>query len=334
VKGSAPHRFISVFNAIIFDLYCANEPEKWLMDGRKVLVIWTTLLVFAALWVTPVFADCASDSADCTDGDTSDSGEVVDEGEYTDGDETGEDDGTLDDGEYTDGGEGEDGGTLDEGEYTDGDYEDGGEYTDGGEDGGTLDEGEYEDGGEYIDGGEAQDGGTLDEGEYTDSDYEYYEVIDPYVGGDDEEVLYATTDTTDDLGDGTDGVTTDTDTEMYGAATNTTTAGVRGQHHAASASAVRSGASMAHMRLNAADLAAPVALFCGVNSSIEVWDIGADGQGTLAFSLPIDQLLDGEMGLGLGNQLSLLDGGQAELLSLESAGAYAFNFDPLVCAGA
>jgi hypothetical protein len=264
------------------------------MNTRKVLVIWTILLIFAAFWVTPAFADCASDSSDCTDGYTDDSGEIVDEGDYSDGD-WGVDDGYIDEGEYDDGGD---------------------------EDG-------YIDEGEYTDGGDGEDG-YIDEGEYTDDgDYEYYEVIDPYVGDGEVDGIFYIIGTTDD----SDGVNTDLAVEMYGAATNTT-ATTGSQHHAASASAAHPGASLAHMRLNANDLAAPVALFCGVNSTLEVWDIDANGEGTLAFTLPIDQLLGGEIGLGLGNQLSILDGGQAELLSLDSPGAYAFSFDPLVCAGA
>ena len=87
-------------------------------------------------------------------------------------------------------------------------------------------------------------------------------------------------------------------------------------------------------RLNALDLAAPVALYCGVDGMLEVYDIGANGQGTLAFSLPLADLIDGEFGLGMGSRLALLDGGQAELFSLDLMSAYTFRFDPAACAGA
>src|SRR5688572_12347746 len=105
------------------------------MNTRKVLVIWTILLIFAAFWVTPAFADCASDASECTDGYTDDSGEVADEGNW------GVEDSYIDEGEYTDGDEG----YIDEGEYTDDGYIDEGEYIDGGDEGGDegyIDEGE------------------------------------------------------------------------------------------------------------------------------------------------------------------------------------------------
>ena len=78
--------------------------------------------------------------------------------------------------------------------------------------------------------------------------------------------------------------------------------------------------SLPNVRLNAFDLAAPVALYCGADSTLEVWDIGADGQGRLAFTMSLDVLTVGEMGTGLGNHLYLLDNGEAELTAFDLMG--------------
>ena len=63
----------------------------------------------------------------------------------------------------------------------------------------------------------------------------------------------------------------------------------------------------------------------------DMYDIGADGQGTLAFSMALDDLLNGQSSAGLGSHLMLVDGGQAELFSLDLLHPYSFSFDPAVC---
>jgi hypothetical protein len=88
--------------------------------------------------------------------------------------------------------------------------------------------------------------------------------------------------------------------------------------------------SLTDGRLNALDVEAPVALYCGANGTLDVYDIGANGQGRLAFSVALDDLRGGQMGIGLGNRL-LLDGEQAELFALDLLSAYRFRFDPGVC---
>jgi hypothetical protein len=86
-------------------------------------------------------------------------------------------------------------------------------------------------------------------------------------------------------------------------------------------------------RLNALDLAAPAALYCGANGTIDGYDIGTDGQGTLAFTLTLDGLVTGEIGTGLGNRLYLLEGREAEIAALDLLSLYTFNFNPAVCMG-
>jgi hypothetical protein len=77
---------------------------------------------------------------------------------------------------------------------------------------------------------------------------------------------------------------------------------------------------------------APVALYCGVNGTLAVYDIGADGQGTLAFIIALDDLRAGHTGVGLGNRLIVLGDGDAELFALDLLSAYSFRFNPAECA--
>jgi hypothetical protein len=84
-------------------------------------------------------------------------------------------------------------------------------------------------------------------------------------------------------------------------------------------------------RLNAFDLAAPVALYCGANGTLEVYDIGTDGQRRLAFSLPLTDLLNGTVGTELGSRLALNNAGEAELFALELLSPFPYRFDPIVC---
>jgi Ca2+-binding RTX toxin-like protein len=86
-------------------------------------------------------------------------------------------------------------------------------------------------------------------------------------------------------------------------------------------------------RLNALDLAAPVALYCGAGNTIDVYDIGADGQGTLAFRVSLDALRVGNTASNLGSTITLLASGEAQLVSLDLFSVYTFDFNRAICAG-
>jgi hypothetical protein len=64
---------------------------------------------------------------------------------------------------------------------------------------------------------------------------------------------------------------------------------------------------------------------------IEVYDIAGSGQGTLAFTLSLNDLRSGQMGTGLGNELALLDSGDAQISAVDLMGMYTFFFDPAIC---
>lgn len=89
-------------------------------------------------------------------------------------------------------------------------------------------------------------------------------------------------------------------------------------------------------RLNGQQLTAPVALFCEVNGSISVWDIGANGQGTLAFTIDptlalLTAITDGVpvvAAQALGNQLIALPDDQLQVI--DEAG-YNFTFPAGAC---
>jgi hypothetical protein len=53
--------------------------------------------------------------------------------------------------------------------------------------------------------------------------------------------------------------------------------------------------------------------------------------GTLVFSISLADLLNGDMGLGMGSRLALVGSGQAELFSLDLMSAYTFRFAPAAC---
>ncbi len=89
-------------------------------------------------------------------------------------------------------------------------------------------------------------------------------------------------------------------------------------------------------RINAYDLAAPLAAYCQ-SGGIAVWDIDADGQGTLAFTSSADDIsaaLDDALstqesqliGEGLGDSLSALSSNQLALLGTEPASGKPYQF--------
>lgn len=89
-------------------------------------------------------------------------------------------------------------------------------------------------------------------------------------------------------------------------------------------------------RLNANDIAAPVAIFCKAGV-IEVWDIGGGGSGSLAFAaLPTAGLLQAitsgqpvVIAEGIGNQLVALPDDQIQVVALDTG--YVFTFPGTAC---
>ncbi len=73
-------------------------------------------------------------------------------------------------------------------------------------------------------------------------------------------------------------------------------------------------------RINAYDLGAPLAAYCTADHGMEVWDIDAAGDGTLAFTVTQDQIVSGLNDASTSGQNTLVGQGLGDSLYATSAG--------------